>query len=53
MIGKRGYKEIFSAYDPAVATELDETIESVREVFINSALDSRIEEALPILAKMQ
>ncbi len=53
MIGKRGYKEIFSAYDPAVATELDETIESVREVFVNSAVDSRIEEALPILAKIK
>ena len=53
MIGKRGYKEIFSAYDPAVATELDETIENVREVFINSAIDSRIEEALPILAKIK
>ena len=53
MIGKRGYKEIFSAYDPAIATELDETIESVREVFVNSAVDSRIEEALPILAKIK
>jgi hypothetical protein len=53
MIGKRGYKEIFAAYDPAVATELDETIESVREVFVNSAVDSRIEEALPILAKIK
>ncbi len=53
MIGKRGYKEIFSNYDPAVATELDETIESVREVFVNSAVDSRIEEALPILAKIK
>ena len=45
MISKRGYKEIFAAYDPAVATELDETIESVREVFVNSAVDNRIEEA--------
>ena len=53
MIGKRGYKEIFAAYDPAVATELDETIENVREVFVNSAVDSRIEEALPILAKIK
>ena len=53
MIGKRGYKEIFANYDPAVATELDETIESVREVFVNSAVDSRIEEALPILAKIK
>ena len=53
MIGKRGYKEIFSAYDPAETTELDETIESVREVFVNSSIDSRIEEALPILAKIK
>ena len=53
MIGKRGYKEIFSTYDPMVVTELDETIESVREVFVNSAVDSRIEEALPILAKIK
>ena len=53
MIGKRGYKEIFSTYDPMIVTELDETIESVREVFVNSAVDSRIEEALPILAKIK
>ena len=53
MIGKRGYKEIFATYDPAVMTTLDETIESVREVFVNSAIDSRIEEALPILAKIK
>lgn len=53
MIGKRGYKEIFATYDPAVMTTLDETIESVREVFVNSAIDSRIQEALPILAKIK
>jgi hypothetical protein len=53
MISNRGYKEIFSAYDPAETTELDETIESVREVFVNSSIDSRIEEALPILAKIK
>jgi hypothetical protein len=53
MIGKRGYKEIFSTYDPMVVTELDETVEAVREVFVNSAVDSRIEEALPILAKIK
>jgi len=34
-------------------TELDATIESVREVFVNSSIDSRIEEALPILAKIK
>ena len=54
MIGKRGYKEIFSAYDPSMeVTELDETVDAVREVFVNSSIDSRIEEALPILAKIK
>ena len=53
IIGRRGYKEIFSGYNPMEVTELDETIERVREVFVNSAVDSRIEEALPILAKIK
>ena len=53
MISRRGYKEIFAAYDPMAITELDETVNKVREVFVNSSLDTRIEEALPILAKIQ
>ena len=54
MIGKRGYKEIFSSFNPSMeVTELDETVDAVREVFVNSAIDSRIEEALPILAKIK
>lgn len=53
MISRRGYKEIFAAYDPMAITELDETVNRVREVFVNSSLDTRIEEALPILAKIQ
>ena len=53
MISRKGYKEIFAAYDPMAITELDETVNRVREVFVNSSLDTRIEEALPILAKIQ
>lgn len=53
MISRRGYKEIFAAYDPMAITELDETIDQVREIFVQSNVDERIEEALPILAKIQ
>jgi len=53
MISRRGYKEIFAAYDPMTITELDETIDQVREIFVQSNVDERIEEALPILAKIQ
>ena len=53
MISRRGYKDIFAAFDPLQVTDLDETVDRVREVFVNSALDRRIEEALPILAKIQ
>ena len=53
MISRRGYKEIFAAYDPMTITELDETIDQVREIFVQSNVDERIEKALPILAKIQ
>ena len=53
MISRRGYKDIFAAFDPMQVTDLDETVDRVREVFVNSSVDSRIEEALPILAKIQ
>ena len=53
MISRRGYKDIFASWDPMEITELDETIEQVREVFSKNTIDSRIEEALPILAKIK
>ena len=53
MISRRGYQDIFAAWDPMEITDLDETIDQVREVFSANTLDSRIEEALPILAKIR
>jgi len=53
MISRRGYKDIFASWDPMAITDLDETIDKVREVFSTNTLDTRIEEALPILAKIQ
>jgi len=54
MISRSGYKEIFAAFDPMLGNEnIEETVNKVREVFVNSTLDPRVEDALPILAKIK
>jgi hypothetical protein len=52
MIGQRGYHEEREIYDPAAATGSELTVESIREMFIERNIDQRIEEALPILARL-
>ena len=53
MIGRRGYHEELENHDPITVTELDETVDAVREIFVQQSLDPRVEDALPILAKIQ
>ena len=53
MISRRGYAEELENYDPITVTELDETVDAVREIFVQQSLDPRVENALPILAKLQ
>ena len=53
MISRRGYHEELENFDPITITDLDETVEAVRELFIQQSLDERVEQALPILAKIQ
>ena len=53
IIGRRGYHEELDAYDPITVNDIDETVDSVRELFIQQSLDERVEQALPILAKIQ
>ena len=52
MISRRGYAEELENYDPITVTELDETVDAVREIFVQQSLDNRIEEALPFLARL-
>ena len=52
MISRRGYAEELESYDPITVSELDETVDAVREIFVQQSLDNRIEEALPFLAKL-
>jgi hypothetical protein len=52
MISQRGYREEREHFDPAEFTESEVTVEAIRDMFIENRLDQRIEEALPILARL-
>ena len=53
MISRRGYHEELENFDPITVTELDETVDAVRETFVQQSLDPRVEDALPILARIK
>jgi hypothetical protein len=53
LISRRGYHEEKSAFNPAQITSVDEAVETIRELFVQQSLDPRIEQALPLLAKLQ
>lgn len=52
MISQRGYREEKESYDPGAFSDSEVTAESIRDMFIEQKLDQRIEEALPILARL-
>jgi hypothetical protein len=52
MIGQRGYLQELELFDPAEISNTNQVTQSIREMFIEQSLDSRIEEALPILARL-
>ena len=49
----RGYTNYFESWDPAEITEQDVVIESIKNLFVRETIDTRIEQALPVLAKIQ
>jgi hypothetical protein len=53
MIGRRGYKEEVEAFEKQDTQLQKETVNRIKELFTEKLLDSRIEEALPILAKLE
>jgi hypothetical protein len=52
MISQRGYREEREQFDPGAFTDSEVTAESIRDMFLEQSLDQRIEEALPILARI-
>lgn len=49
---RRGYSGYFESWSPAAITEQDVMIEEIRNLMTTQDVDSRIEDALPILAKL-
>jgi len=52
MISQRGYHRELECYDPAEVTPSNQLTDSIRTMFIEQNLDPRIEEAMPILARL-
>jgi hypothetical protein len=53
-IGTRtGYTKYFESWSPAEISEQDVVIESLKNLFVKQSIDTRIESALPLLAKIQ
>ena len=50
---QNGYNKYFESWDPAALTDEDVIIEDLRHMFIEQNIDSRIEQALPLLARLQ
>ena len=49
----RGYTHYFESWTPADIGEQESLVEDLRNMFIEQTLDTRIEQALPTLAKIQ
>jgi hypothetical protein len=49
----RGYSTYFESWNPAEVTEEEMVIEGLKHLFVTQSIDTRIESALPLLAKIQ
>ena len=49
----RGYTQYFESWHPATITEQEGVVDNIKTLFIEQSIDSRIEAALPLLAKIQ
>ena len=49
----RGYAHYFESWHPAEIGEQEGLVEDIKTMFIEQTLDTRIEEALPLLARIQ
>ena len=52
MISQRGYLQERDVFDPAEISEVSATTDAIRDLFVEQAIDQRIEEALPIIAQL-
>ena len=53
MASSRGYSKYFESWHPATITEQEGVVDNIKTLFIEQSIDSRIEAALPLLARIQ
>jgi hypothetical protein len=53
MASSRGYARYFESWHPATINEQEGVVDNIKTLFIEQSIDSRIEAALPLLAKIQ
>lgn len=49
----RGYRDYFESWNPADVSSEESLVEDIKTLFVEQTIDSRIESALPLLAKIQ
>jgi len=50
---RTGYTRYFESWSPAELTEQEVVIEGIKHLFVTQSIDQRIEEALPLIARIQ
>ena len=50
---RTGYVNYFESWQPAEPTEQEMVIEGLKHLFVTQSIDQRIEDALPVIAKIQ
>jgi len=53
MASSRGYNKYFESWHPATISEQEGVVDNIKTLFVEQSIDSRIEAALPLLAKIQ
>ncbi len=51
--GKRGYHKFKESWEPSAITEQDTDTDAIRKLFTERSINQRVEEALPLLARLQ
>jgi hypothetical protein len=53
LTSRTGYKKYFESWNPAELRDEDVIIEDLRHMFVEQNIDSRVEQALPVLARLK
>ena len=53
LTSRRGYSQYFETWNPTALTEESAVIDGLKHMFVTQSIDQRIEDALPLIARIQ